>query len=408
MKRILFNTVLLFAGILAYAANVKKSMKHLPDSGQTTSYTSIYGADNSYTIFPPYYVNNSNGTITDTVTGLMWQAVDGGEMTIENARAYVDSLSLAGYTDWRLPTAHEAETILNMDKLNPAMDTVYFPNTLAAYWWTSQTRFDDTTVIWVTNAGGGLGPHPKAETISAGGVKSFHVRAVRDVVAPPLVNHFTDNGDSTITDNITGLIWQKYPSTDTLSWNAALYYADSLYCGGEHDWRLPNIKELGSINDESRNAPSIDISYFPNIVASRYWSSTTQFNQVGNAWFNDFQNYGITSYYSKSKAYHVICVRGYTNSTLAIKGQNSSGYYISAYPNPAKNMLYLNCAGISNRLKITIVDAQGKTYLRLADYSICSAMDVSQLLSGNYFAIIENSDLQKPEIIAIVINKDSQ
>jgi len=51
----------------------------------------------------PSYTNNSNGTITDNVTGLMWQQFEGGEMTIENATIYCDNLILGGFSDWRLP-----------------------------------------------------------------------------------------------------------------------------------------------------------------------------------------------------------------------------------------------------------------------------------------------------------------
>ena len=64
------------------------------------------------------------------------QQADGGEMTWENAAAYADSLSLGGYTDWRLPTAHELFGIVNHASVNPAMDTAVFTATTAEYWWT--------------------------------------------------------------------------------------------------------------------------------------------------------------------------------------------------------------------------------------------------------------------------------
>jgi len=48
-------------------------MLRLPDTGQTTSYTSTFGEDNDYTIYSPYFTLNGNGTVTDTITGLMWQ-----------------------------------------------------------------------------------------------------------------------------------------------------------------------------------------------------------------------------------------------------------------------------------------------------------------------------------------------
>jgi Protein of unknown function (DUF1566) len=86
------------------AQSVLQTMKRLPDSGQKTSYSMTFGEDHDYTINAPYYVNNGNGTTTDTMTGLMWQKVDGGEMTVEAAATYCTALNLGGYTNWRLPT----------------------------------------------------------------------------------------------------------------------------------------------------------------------------------------------------------------------------------------------------------------------------------------------------------------
>jgi hypothetical protein len=48
------------------------------------------------------------------------------------------------------------------------------------------------------------GNKPKSETISAGGTSKFHARAVREITTPTVIpNHFTDNGNGTITDNLT-------------------------------------------------------------------------------------------------------------------------------------------------------------------------------------------------------------
>ena len=306
--------IILFS-ISIYSQSVSKSILLLPDTGQTTSYTTTFGEDNDYSINLPSYSNNGNGTITDNVTGLMWQQADGGEMTIENAVSYCDNLVLGGFSDWRLPTKQESMSILNLDKNNPALNTVYFTNTNAEYWWTSTVNYANPNSIWITNAGGGTGPKLKTETISAGGIKSFHPRAVRSLTTPTIVTHFTDNGDGTITDNVTNLIWQKAPNTTTYTWEQAISYAENLALAGSSDWRLPNIKELVSINDETTNAPSINTTYFPTMVSARYWSSTTQFAPgATSAWFNDFQNFGISSYDLKTISHNVICVRGIPSS----------------------------------------------------------------------------------------------
>mgnify|MGYP003351957826 CR=1 FL=1 len=104
-----------FGYSFCFAQPVPKTMKHLPDSGQNTIYSSTYGEDACYSIFPPAYVNNNNGTVTDSVTGLMWQQTDGGEMTFEAAKNYADTLTLGGYTDWRLSSIHEGYSIMILD-----------------------------------------------------------------------------------------------------------------------------------------------------------------------------------------------------------------------------------------------------------------------------------------------------
>ena len=143
-----------------FGQSIAKTMLKLPDTGQTGDYTPTFGEYSDYTINAPFFIKNNNGTVTDTITGLMWQQADGGEMTIENTRIYADTLTLAGFTDWRLPNAHESFSILNHQKTNPAIDATYFTTTAAEYWWTNNTQSNDVTKIWCTNAGGGIGNQP--------------------------------------------------------------------------------------------------------------------------------------------------------------------------------------------------------------------------------------------------------
>jgi hypothetical protein len=282
----------------------------LPDTGQTTSYTLTDGEDADFNINPPSYSDNGNGTITDNVTGLMWQKTDGGEMTFENASTYYLSLNLGGYSDWRLPTCVELFSINNYDIVNPAMNTLYFSKTTAEYWWTSETRADIPSNIWVVNAGGGIGAHPKSETISAGGTKRFHVRTVRNTKAISVIaDQFKDNGDGTIADNITGLIWQKVQSPNTLTWEEALIYASGLSLAGKSDWRVPNVKEIQSLNDAKLFKPSFNKNYFINVLSGNFWSSTTLVNAPAKAWDINV-DYGIVSYNEKTFKENVLCVRG--------------------------------------------------------------------------------------------------
>jgi hypothetical protein len=356
ITRNIFLLSLFFISINGYA-QVSKTMKRLPDTGQTTSYATTFGEDNDYNLNIPTYINNNNGTIADTVTGLMWQAGDGGEMSIENAIVFCDSLTLGGYTNWRLPNAQESFSILNLQNANPALNTTYFTNTGAEYWWTSERQANDTNKIWCTNAGGGMGNHPRTETISAGGTKKFHVRAVRDVVTPITIpNHFTDNGDSTITDNLTNLIWQKFPFTTSKTWEQALTYAENLILANAIDWRLPNIKELQSLNDEAVVQPSVTTPHFQNVGVKKYWSSTTLPNQTTKAWYWDTQ-FGITTYDVKTNSNFVICVRTKPEIPTEITEVNLENL-VQVYPNPFNNFIK-----IKHRLQaemVVLTDVQGQ------------------------------------------------
>jgi hypothetical protein len=95
---------------------------------------------------------------------------------------------------------------------------------------------------------------------------------------------------------------------DTESFLKALN--DSNY-GGNNDWRLPTIKELGSIDNYSISypGPTINTTYFPNAVSSFHWASTTYANYTQNAWGVYFY-YGYATHSSKSNSYYVRAVRG--------------------------------------------------------------------------------------------------
>ena len=359
-KRLIIAQFALVTSIVN-AQSITKSMLKLPDTGQTGDYTTTFGEDADYSINTPFFIKNNNGTVTDTITGLMWQQADGGEMTIEKALIYADTLTLGGYLDWRLPTAHESFSILNLQKNNPALDVTVFTSSAAEYWWTSDKQANDATKIWCTNSGGGVGNHPKTETVSAGGIKKFHARAVRDIKTPTIIaNQFTDNNNGTIKDNLTALIWQKVPNSDTLTWENALLYAEGLSLGGFIDWRLPNIKELQSINDERLVTPSVSTTYFSTIGIKKYWSSTSLPNQTTRAWYLSTQ-FGITTYELKTARQSVICVRGNSSNTTALSELNKPILKVKVFPNPIKNsLIQFEISDNSKDLIVKIIDNQGR------------------------------------------------
>lgn len=356
----------LVAGILfgafhfTLAQSVLKSMKRLPDTGQTASYTNIPGEDSDYNINPPFYINNGNGTITDTVTGLMWQQVDGGEMTFDKAVTYASDLVLGGFSDWRMPTVLELHSILNHDKNNPALNTTYFTSPAAQYWWSSQKQVNDAAKAWVTNAGGGVGNHPVNETVSAGGTKKFHVRAVRDISAPvTITTRFLDNKNGTTTDQLTGLIWQQVP-TDSMTWEQALIAAEALTLGGSGLWRMPNIKELQSVSEHTIYNPSVNKTYFSGISTSQYWSSTSLSNQSTKAWYLDTQ-YGITSQVLKTNKLRLLAVQS-ASTVTSVSTLSNPKENVSIYPNPSIGSFTLKAEEPLGEIRI--MNQLGQTVLK--------------------------------------------
>jgi hypothetical protein len=130
---------------------------------------------------------------------------------------------------------------------------------------------------------------------------------------------FTDNNNGTVTDNLTGLIWQKNANAfGYKSWNEALDYANNLQSGDygltdeskAGDWRLPNIRELLSLVDYGRYVPGVPVDHpFIELQGTYYWSSTTYASGPNNAWAL-YINYSYTNTYDKTdNGCCVWCVR---------------------------------------------------------------------------------------------------
>lgn len=80
------------------------------------------------------YVDNGDGTITDTQTGLMWQTEDdGSRRSLTEARTYCETLIISGYDGWRLPTIEEMLLVGSNWKqlfVNVKDDEPYWSNTV--------------------------------------------------------------------------------------------------------------------------------------------------------------------------------------------------------------------------------------------------------------------------------------
>ena len=132
-----------------------------------------------------------------------------------------------------------------------------------------------------------------------------------------------DNGNGTVTDNNTRLMWQKCSAgqnsdrtcSGTASENNWLQATENvctaLRTGGHSDWRLPSKDELVTIVDQSapQPGPTIKTSYFPNTIKAGYWSSTADASKPGGAWLVDFVKGYVIPAVNKKNHWYVRCVR---------------------------------------------------------------------------------------------------
>jgi hypothetical protein len=250
----------------------------------------FYGQDAQYTGNIASYKDNADGTITDEVTGLIWaQELSTSSYSWSDAAKYCDTLTLGGYSDWRLPSVKELWSIRDFSQGWPWVDTDYFhlvgdgSDQRQHHTWTSKrylvvSEYQNDQVkrdpSFIVNSWTG---HIKAMD------GARFIRAVRGNSSYG-INSFVDNSDGTVTDKASGLMWSQDDNGKGLSWQDALAYAESATTGGYDDWRLPNAKELQSIANYSGVFPAMDTTVFNlskltntkgQVDYPFYWSSTS-------------------------------------------------------------------------------------------------------------------------------------
>jgi len=120
-----------------------------------------------------HFIINSDATVTDNTTGLMWQQETSGKMEWESAISYCEKLEVGAYKDWRLPTIKELRTLVDYSLYSPSIDLNYFPDTVSAFYWASTTDSYNSSLAWGIYFDYGYGKRNKK------GYNNYYVRAVR-------------------------------------------------------------------------------------------------------------------------------------------------------------------------------------------------------------------------------------
>jgi hypothetical protein len=335
----------------------------------------------------PRFIDNGDQTITDNLTGLIWardanlmqtrdpsfdtdnvdSSLGDGKVTWQHSLDYIKKLNMEnyqGHNDWRLSNVVELSSLLNTHLINFQL---HFPvtwlngqgffNAQEDYYWSSTSTAVTPFGAWGVDIyyGGLIGGYNKTSSMYVWPVRGGQSGSTGTLALPRTGQtgcwdtsgtailcagtgqdgelqmgvawpspRFIDNGDQTVTDNLTGLVWTKDAHdfgpaacvpAETRSWQEALNYVMCLNTTGylgKSDWRLPNPLELRSlVNYQApRDYLWLNGEGFSNVQDNFYWSSSTVVKDfwTDGGWLVDMV-YGVESGIGKPNGYFVWPVR---------------------------------------------------------------------------------------------------
>jgi hypothetical protein len=254
--------------------------------------------------------DKSGACTVDKVTGLTWQKLPSQNKVYADLAAYVASVQgLCGHSDWRVPTANELLSLMDISKTTGITANADYlgvaADAMAGQFWSSEVTAASPTVdAWQVDA-------------DSNGVVSFatqlltarNVRLVRgghpvDTACANTGSRFTDHLDGTVSDTRTGLMWKSCPegysgntcNTGTVSSFGSvasvvtqLGNTNRAVDKGYADWRVPTRNELASLVNRVCMNPSILTGVFLANESKPYITSSLNVNaSTTQVWSVDF------------------------------------------------------------------------------------------------------------------------
>ena len=306
---------------MTLTVDVGEPVISLPRTGQSISYAPGDDGDLERGVaWPdPRFHSNGDGTVSDLLTGLMWQATPPEpyysgytwDWAVDTYVNTTNSAALGGHSDWHLPNVNEMYSLVNASYANSAawLNGIDGFSGISGdkYWLSTRSfyqdyyypmgyfmEFGDRTMgrtnisalpyclAWlVRQEGDGTVEVPK--TGKTANYRPYDDGSLELGAAWPSPRFVIL--EDVVFDALTGLMWKQAPSSSAMNWESALAYANDLDAAGYDDWRIPNLFEMRSLINYgvASNDDWLAMQFGTDVTDLRFWwTSTTAVTDYGS------------------------------------------------------------------------------------------------------------------------------